>query len=226
MSNKPVRLNAPLRLRTSFRFPIADRAARTDVLIGAAWLLVPVVGWLLNLGHRVEVVHRLQHGRPGFPAWRHPGRLLWHGLVTAAAMVGYTAPGGLLTAAGLCWGSVPVAVVGGVLFVAAIAAIPGFMTHYCVAFHATELFDPVRALRRVAACGAAYWRAWGIALAGLAVSVLGLLAAGVGFLVTSVWFWQVAGFSFATVFTDTHQLAPAGAEPPLPAPPAETNEVE
>jgi len=33
------------------------------------------------------------------------------------------------------------------------------------------------------------------------VSFSGLLALGVGVLFTSVWFWQVAGFSFASVFT-------------------------
>jgi len=33
------------------------------------------------------------------------------------------------------------------------------------------------------------------------VSFSGLLALGAGFLFTSVWFWQVAGFSFASVFT-------------------------
>ncbi len=33
------------------------------------------------------------------------------------------------------------------------------------------------------------------------MSFSGLLALGAGFLFTSVWFWQVAGFSFASVFT-------------------------
>jgi hypothetical protein len=33
-----------------------------------------------------------------------------------------------------------------------------------------------------------------------------LLAFGVGFFVTSVWFWQVAGFSFATVFSQRFAL--------------------
>jgi hypothetical protein len=33
---------------------------------------------------------------------------------------------------------------------------------------------------------------------------------GVGFLVTSVWFWQVAGFAFATVFSDTFKLRKVG----------------
>ncbi|GIG62699.1 hypothetical protein Lfu02_70710 [Longispora fulva] len=205
----PAGLGGPLRLRTSLWFPIAERAARVDVLIGAAWLLVPVVGWLLNLGHRVQVVHRLQHGQPAFPGWRHPGRLLRHGLITAGAMVCYTAPGGVLLAAGLYGDSVVVAVAGGVLFTVAVAAIPGFMTHYCLAFDVAELLRPVRALRRVAACGAGYWRAWGIALTSLAVSLLGLLAGGIGFAVTSVWFWQVAGFSFATVMSHAHRLGPA-----------------
>jgi hypothetical protein len=52
----------------------------------------------------------------------------------------------------------------------------------------------------------------------LLCSFLGLLAFGIGFLLTSVWFWQVAGFSFATVFTETFRLRaaqhPQGHPPP------------
>jgi hypothetical protein len=54
-----------------------------------------------------------------------------------------------------------------------------------------------------------YWHDWAIALAALTASFAGLLALGVGFLVTSVWFWQVAGFSFATVFTQRFRLRSA-----------------
>ncbi|MBG6135971.1 hypothetical protein [Longispora fulva] len=64
-----------------------------------------------------------------------------------------------------------------------------------------ELRRPVCALRRVAACGTGYWRAWAIALPALAASLLGLPAGGIGFTITSVWFWHVAGFSFATAMT-------------------------
>ena len=85
-------------------------------------------------------------------------------------------------------------------------AIPGYMSHYCRRFDAREVFDPARALRRVRQGGRAYWRAWGITLAALAVSFVGLLGLGVGFLVTSVWFWQVAGYSFATVFSQRFDL--------------------
>ena len=59
----------------------------------------------------------------------------------------------------------------------------------------------MRALRRCVEGGTAYCHAWLITLCALVVSLGGLLALGVGFLLTSVWFWQVAGFSFASVFT-------------------------
>jgi hypothetical protein len=51
-----------------------------------------------------------------------------------------------------------------------------------------------------------YWRAWAIALSALVISFAGLFGLGLGFLLTSVWFWQVAGFSFASVFTRRFEL--------------------
>lgn len=52
-----------------------------------------------------------------------------------------------------------------------------------------------------------YLKAWLIALSGLVLSFLGLLVFGLGFLVTSVWFWQVAAFGFATTFVEKHDLS-------------------
>ena len=72
-------------------------------------------------------------------------------------------------------------------------------------------------MRRVAEGGKDYWHAWLIALAALCCSFVGLLAFGVGFLVTSVWFWQVAGFGFATAFG--RGCAAAGRDPDEPAKP-------
>lgn len=91
-------------------------------------------------------------------------------------------------------------------FMLAKLTIPGFMSHYCQRFDAREIFDPFRALRRCVQGGASYWHAWAIALTALAVSLLGLLVLRISFLVTSVWFWQVAGFSFATVFARRFRL--------------------
>jgi hypothetical protein len=209
MSKPAVNLGTPLSLRAAFRFPLQSAQARREVLIGALWLLVPFVGWLLNMGHRIEMVHRMQHGRPAWPAWRDYPSLLRHGTLTFLGMVYYNAPatvcGGLALHLDLPW----LLVVSAVLWVVATLAVPGYMSHYCRAFEAREIFHPLRALRRVFEGGSAYWRAWGIALAALVLSFTGLLAFGIGFLVTSVWFWQVAGYAFANVFSRRFGLAAA-----------------
>lgn len=213
MSQQRITLATPLSLRSSFSFPLQDAQARREVLIGAMWLLVPVLGWLLNMGHRIQMVHNMHAGRPAWPAWENPRALMWHGAVTFTGMAFYGAPGLSLMLAGL-WLDVDALLVAGVLlWLGAVIAIPGYMTHYCKAFDPAEIFNPLRALRRVFEGGRAYWHAWSIALCAMALSLLGLLGLGVGFLASSVWFWQVAGFSFATVFTV--QLDPA--EPTSPA---------
>jgi hypothetical protein len=198
-------LRTPLGLRTSFAFPLQSQPSRRELLWGAALLvLLPGIGWLLNMGHRIQFVHRMLHGQDPWPAWRDYPRLLKHGLITFGGMLYYYTPG--LALLWLAWRgqSLALALPGVLLCALATVAIPGFMTHYCVAFDPREIYDPVRALSRVGEGGRAYWRAWGIALAALAVSFAGLLALGIGFLATSVWFWQVAGFSFASVFTQRH----------------------
>lgn len=189
------------------RFPLQSRDARKEVLIGAALLLfLPGIGWLLNMGHRIRVVHNMQHGRPPWPAWNDYPQLLWHGLITFFGMVYYGAPGLIALGLGLHYENVYAIAAGVVLGLAAVVAIPGYMSHYCVAFDAAEIYDPFRALRRVAQGGRAYWHAWAIALTAMALSFVGLLGFGVFFFVTSVWFWQVAGFSFARVFTERFEL--------------------
>lgn len=199
-------LSTPLSLRSSFRFPLQSPLARREVLIGGLWLLVPVVGWLLNMGHRIAMVHNMQHGRPAWPAWRDYPALLRHGTITFLGMIEYHAPavacGALAWFSGQTWLWLPAAG----LWIAATVAVPGFMSHYCLAFDPREIFDPVRAMSRVFQGGAAYWHAWGIVLLALALSFAGLLAFGIGFLFTSVWFWQAAGFSFATVFSQRFDL--------------------
>lgn len=118
-------LATPLTLRSSFAFPLQSPLARREVLLGALWLLVPFVGWLLNMGHRIVMTHRMQRGLPAWPAWTN---------------------------------------------------YPALFKHGC------------------------------IALAALACSFAVLLFFGIGFLATSVWFWQVAGFSFSSVFSQTFHV--------------------
>lgn len=66
-------LSTPLRLRSAFLFPLQSSLSRREVLIGAMWLFVPFVGWIMNMGHRIAMTHRMQHGQPAWPAWQdHP----------------------------------------------------------------------------------------------------------------------------------------------------------
>jgi hypothetical protein len=208
-------LGDPLTFGRCMAFPLRSAEARREVLIGALWLLLPGVGWVLNMGHRIEMVHNMQHGRPAWPAWRNYRRLLRNGSVTFLAMALYYAPAGACAWLGFSasrhHGFRAASALSGlaaVLPICATLAIPGFMSHYCREFDAREIFNPSRALRRGLQAGAAYGRAWVIALSALALSLLGLCVLGVGFLVTSVWFWQVAGFAFASAMTRRYQLAP------------------
>lgn len=202
----PIDLATPLSLKTAFLFPLQSPLARKEVLIGALWLLVPVVGWVLNMGHRIAMTHRMQHGQPAWPAWRDYPSLLRHGTITLLGMIEYHLPAVICEFIAWYTGMAWLRVVAAVLWLVATIAVPGYMSHYCYTLDPREVFDPLRAMRRVLQGGRAYWHAWLIAAAAMACSFLGLLAFGAGFLVTSVWFWQVAGFSFATVFTNRFKL--------------------
>jgi hypothetical protein len=148
----------------------------------------------------------LHHGEPPWPAWERPGELLRHGAITFAGMVWYGWPGVTAAALGWWWSSWGLLAVGLGLWLIAVIAIPGYMSFYCRDYDLAEVFDPLRALSRVRAGGRDYWRAWGIVIPTLVVSFVGLLGAGIGFLLTSVWFWQAAAFCFASVFTPRFEL--------------------
>lgn len=170
-------------------------------------MLVPVVGWLLNMGHRIEMVHNMHHGGDAWPSWQNYPRLMKTGAVTFLGMAYYYSPGILIIWLAMIYHQQMLYILAALFLIAATIAIPGYMTHYCHDFDAREIFNPFRALRRVFEGGSAYWKAWAIALTALFFSFFGLLAAGIGFLFTSVWFWQVAGFSFASVFSKRFNLA-------------------
>ena len=200
-------LRSPLTLANSLRFPLQNADSRREIITGGLWLLlVPGFGWLLNMGHRICLVHNMHHGRPPWPAWNDRRELLRHGVYTLAGMVWYGWPGVSLLAFGALTHRRWAMVAGFALWAVAVVAIPGYMSHYCREFDRREIFNPLRALSRVAQGGLAYWKAWAIVFVALPLSFLGLLAGGVGFAFTSVWFWQTAAFSFATVFTQEFKL--------------------
>lgn len=176
-------------------------------MIGALWMLIPPFGWLLNMGHRIMMVHNMQEGKPAWPSWTNYGALLKHGFLTFLGMVEYHLPSVICGYFGQKFAFWPLSVLAVILWVIATVAVPGYMSHYCRKFDPREIFNPMRAMRRVWEGGADYWKAWGIALQAMLLSFSGLLLFGIGFLWTSVWFWQVAGFSFGTVFSQKFELA-------------------
>jgi hypothetical protein len=199
-------LKTPLTFRNALRFPLQSKTSRDEVLWGAVLLLIPGIGWILNMGHRIQFVHNMQNGLPAWPSWSNYRQLFRHGMITFLGMVYYYCPG--LALIGIGWSESDNLLLGTGVLLSALAtvAIPGYMTHYCKVFDTREIFNPFKSLRRIYQGGWLYWKAWLIALSALTLSFLGLAVLGLGFLVSSVWFWQVAGYSFANVFTRQFQL--------------------
>lgn len=203
---KQINITSPLSIKTSFSFPLQSETTRREVVIGALWLLVPLIGWILNMGHRIVFIHNMIHGRKAMPAWKDYGELFHHGLITFLGMLYYFLPSIFFGGLFLLWSSQWMLLLCCVLFIMATVLIPGYMSHYCVEFNAWEIFNVRRSIGHVFHAGRSYWHAWMIAIAALLLSFLGLIAFGIGFLFTSVWFWQVAGFSFASVMVQKHHL--------------------
>lgn len=175
------------------------------MVIGALWLLVPGVGWLMNMGHRIMMTHQMLHGQNAWPSWHHHGQLLKHGLYTFAGMVLYHLPSMVLMSFAWRLQSHVCFYIGVTLWLLATAAVPGYMTHYSYSLDPREIFNPFRALRRVFQSGWSYWKAWGIALAGLVISLASIVT-GPFFLFVSVWFWQVAAYAFASTFSQQLEM--------------------
>jgi hypothetical protein len=82
-------LHSALTFRSAFRYPLQSELARRELLWGALLVLLPGVGWILNMGHRIQMVHQMQHGQDAWPAWRGYPRLFRSGLVTFLGMAYY-----------------------------------------------------------------------------------------------------------------------------------------
>jgi hypothetical protein len=192
-----------LTVREAFLFPVATKEARRDLLIGGLLLGLLQIGWVLNLGNRLNVVSRLSaDDRPYFRGFRPWGHTFRRGCISFATISSYLAPAVVLamlsvwffrtgSPARLACGTVAIAA-----FCLAVFTLPGCMTVYAVEGDAAVLLRPVAAFRRAWQHRRTYLFAWWIALLSVVLSFVGLLAAGIGFLFTSVWAWEVVGYAF------------------------------
>ena len=195
----PIDLRSPLTVQNAFWFPLQSTASRRDLFIGGCLLWIPVLGFVLNMGYRLQMVHRLQHGQSPWPGWNRFPHMLRQGGVATAAILGYHLPALLCLLLG--WRSTALG-----LGALATFFLPGFMTFFAYDGDVQHVVRPVQAWGRVLRGGPEYCKAWGIAIVACLLSFGGLLLAGVGFAWTSVWFWQVAAFCFSRVFSHQYEL--------------------
>src|SRR5579863_2659605 len=130
-SIQSIDLSTPLSLRSAFLFPLQSPLARKEIVWGGVLLCVPVVGWLLNMGHRIAMTRRMQQGLPAWPAWNNYRELLYHGTITLLGMIEYHAPAVICGIAASWLQSIVLWWIAAILWIVATAAIPGYMTHYC-----------------------------------------------------------------------------------------------
>jgi hypothetical protein len=198
-------VSEPLTWRSAFLFPVRTPEGRRDVLIGGLLILfLWPIGWVLNLGNRLNVVRRLYHGEPRvFTGFRPIGDTLIRGCISFATIACYLSPA-LLTGAAAVFlkfrgydaAHYAFAAACAALFVLGVFTLPGCMTVYAAERDPSVLRHPFLAFRRAWTHRRAYGRAWAISLFAVLASFLGLLALGVGFLFTSVWSWEVVGYAF------------------------------
>jgi hypothetical protein len=192
-----------LTVRDAFLFPVASAEARRDLLIGGLLLALLLIGWILNLGNRLNVVARLSaDDRPYFRGFRPLGDTFRRGCISFTTIASYLAPAAVLAVLSLWFfhANSPARYACGALAFAAfclgVFTLPGCMTVYAVEGDASVLRRPVAAFGRAWRYRRTYLFAWWIALLSVFLSFFGLLAGGVGFVFTSVWAWEVVGYAF------------------------------
>src|SRR4051812_28964399 len=192
-----------LTVRDAFLFPISTREARRDLVIGGLLLGLLLIGWILNLGNRLNVVSRLSADeRPYFRGFRPWGYTFRRGCISFATISSYLAPA-VVFAVIAVWlsrtespGRYAFGALAVVSFCLGVFTLPGCMTVYAVEGEASVLRRPAAAFMRAWQHRRRYLFAWWIALLSVVVSFAGLLVGGIGFVFTSVWAWEVVGYAF------------------------------
>ncbi|RKH57108.1 hypothetical protein D7W81_32130 [Corallococcus aberystwythensis] len=166
------------------------------------FLLTTLPGWILNLGHRLEVVYRIFHDEPPYFRGFRPILFVFkRGLTAWLAIAIYLAPSATCAfAAWLLWPgpwATTLVVVAVAAFALAVFSLPGGMTFNAAFRDVSYLYRPDKAFRRALEGGRVYLKAWVIGGTAVLLSFLGLAVMGIGFLATSVWAWTVVGYAFS-----------------------------
>jgi hypothetical protein len=206
-SNKPcIFTPSQLSLKQAFLFPVNSKQGREDVLTGGLFLLLFLpVGWILNMGHRLNTVRNFYAGQHPASAGFYPiDKTFNRGLVALKTILLYLSPAMFSAIAALLsfwfqagWViSVSFLFCSFMFFVLGVFVLPGCMTVYAVEEDPTVLNQPIKAFKRAWAKRKCYTKAWWIALLAITLSFLGLMPYVLGWVFTSVWAWEVVGYVF------------------------------
>lgn len=194
-----------LQMREAFWFPLSTSRARSDILVGGLLVMfLLIIGWIFNLGNRLNVVGRFyRNEKPIFRGFAPLGYTFTRGCISFLAISIYLAPfavfGGcsfLLKLKGFEFFHLLFALFSIVAFVLGVFTLPGGMTVYACENDLSVLKNPRRAFSRAWSKRRTYGYAWLISLVSVLISLFGLLALGVGFFFSSVWSWEVTGYAF------------------------------
>lgn len=207
--------------KNCFQFPISSPQARKDLLVGSLILCTLLIGWIFNLGHRLDVVHRIYHDQPPYyQGFRPFKKTFFRGLQAFFAIVTYLSPAILMGF--LSYLLYPNQVtfllfsLAILLFLLAIFTLPGGMTCNAAFHDISYLYRPDKAFKRSLQAGRLYLKAWLIGLSAIAISfsVIGLYLLLFSwpilwihwvifviflnlFFIASVWAWNVVGYAFS-----------------------------
>lgn len=200
--DRQIPMNSDLNIKNAFLFPIQNQIARKELLIGSLFFIIPPLGWIVNMGYRMNIVHHHHNEKSIWPGWVNWQLILKNGCIGALAFFIYMGLGIFIAALSCFFNFTTGVVIGSLLAGIGVFLIPGFMTFYCVNFDFREVFDIRNAIKRISLVRRRYLKAWGIVLISASLSLTGFLFFGVGFFVTTVWNWQVAAFCFCNAFKD------------------------
>lgn len=199
-----------------WRFPVADANRRRDMIRGGLlFLFVPLVGWILNLGHRWRVMERLYHGdAPWFRGFRPLGGTFMRGLGVGTLGLTYLLPGLLVMSAGMAARHEIAVALGLTWALAAFYSFPVGISRFAQRHDFSWYARPHRAFVLAVRHGLPYLRMWMYTCLTIGVSVIPLFIAVIAervdasawwwlaivpFAFLSPWAWSALGYGFGTI---------------------------
>ncbi len=215
-------------IREVWGFPIRTPRRRRDMLVGGClFLAVPLLGWILNLGHRWRVMERLYFDDPPWFCGFRPLRgTLLRGLGVVAMGIAYLGPGIVLLVFAVVGADGRAALLLAAFGLAAILlafhAFPVAMARFAQSRNPRWLIGHRRAYREACQHGVPYVRMWALTWSAIALSVAPAAVAitlvwgldqsrywmfvGLLFPFLSPWAWSSLGYGFGTIIEPSIRL--------------------